>query len=61
MIDKKFYDTWYSMHSRCYRSSYTAYNRYGGRGIIVCPEWHSYHNFKDDMYSTWFKGATLNK
>ena len=31
------------MHLRCYQKSHPAYDRYGGRGIKVCPEW--YRNF----------------
>lgn len=27
------------MMSRCYRKNHMHYNRYGGSGIITCPEW----------------------
>ena len=36
------------MKDRCYRKTHIHYNRYGGRGITVCPEWeHSYETFRD--------------
>ena len=28
------------MFQRCYNSNSKAYKHYGGRGIIICPEWH---------------------
>ena len=43
------WDTWRSMHKRCYDPNTNGYNRYGGRGISVCPSWHNYHNFIKDM------------
>lgn len=27
------------MHERCYDPTYHAFERYGGRGIVICPEW----------------------
>ena len=33
------------MMCRCYLPSQTSYNRYGGRGIAVCDEWHDFMNF----------------
>ena len=61
MSASKFYDSWYAMHRRCYSPAYACYHRYGGRGITVCQEWHSFECFKADMYSTWFEGATLDR
>lgn len=43
------YDTWKNMHARCYRTSYTYYKNYGGRGIAVCDRWHKFENFYADM------------
>jgi len=34
------YNTWVGMMQRCYNKNHTAYKHYGGRGIIVCDEWH---------------------
>lgn len=64
---KRFYDRpWYNsyrcMMSRCYRKKDASYERYGGRGIVVCDEWHNIENFekwvKENPY---FKGATLDR
>lgn len=35
----RLYNIWYNMTSRCYKESHPKYNRYGGRGIIICDEW----------------------
>lgn len=35
-----FYPTWWGMMRRCYHKSNHNYERYGGRGITVCDEWH---------------------
>lgn len=33
------YNTWSHMKQRCYNVSCDAYYYYGGRGIVMCPEW----------------------
>lgn len=43
------YRTWIQMKQRCYTKSQTSYPLYGGRGIRVCPRWHDYKNFLQDM------------
>ena len=39
------YGTWKRMIARCEDSSANHYDRYGGRGIKVCDEWHDFWNF----------------
>jgi hypothetical protein len=39
------YRTWQQMMSRCYNPAHLAFANYGGRGIIVCPEWHDVRNY----------------
>jgi hypothetical protein len=39
------YYLWTGMMTRCYTETSEAYHHYGGRGIIVCPEWHDVANF----------------
>ena len=39
------YGTWCMMIKRCENQSSSHYDRYGGRGIKVCPEWHNFWNF----------------
>lgn len=43
------YGAWTSMMARCYEPSHVAYPAYGGRGIIVTPEWHDVTRFYEDM------------
>lgn len=43
------YRSWYHMLDRCNNPSDFDYPNYGGRGIKVCPEWHSFENFYADM------------
>jgi len=35
----KTYNTWVAMRHRCMNPKNSAYSRYGGKGITVCPEW----------------------
>jgi len=43
------YRKWLSMRSRCTNPDNTHYKHYGGRGIVVCPEWDSFPQFAADM------------
>lgn len=38
---------WNGMLQRCENPNRAIYPRYGGRGIIVCEEWHTYTLFRD--------------
>uniref|UniRef100_A0A6M3ISH4 Uncharacterized protein n=1 Tax=viral metagenome TaxID=1070528 RepID=A0A6M3ISH4_9ZZZZ len=37
---------WKQMRQRCLNPNDSAYNRYGGRGIKICPEWDEYLVFR---------------
>lgn len=39
LSDKRIYRIWKAMKSRCYNKNQSCYNRYGGVGITICPEW----------------------
>lgn len=39
------YKIWSQMMRRCYNLKAKHYDRYGGRGISVCEDWHSFNNF----------------
>lgn len=39
------YKRWQSMMDRCYNPNSSAWERYGGRGIKVCQEWHNPKNY----------------
>lgn len=41
----KIYKMWFSMKCRCYNSKNDSYKTYGGKGIIVCNEWHDFKIF----------------
>lgn len=43
------YVKWRSMMNRCYNKNQQNYERYGGAGIRVCPEWHDVEQFRRDM------------
>lgn len=49
MSDSKTYNSWLGMKQRCNYKGHAEYNRYGGRGIIVCDRWDSFENFLADM------------
>lgn len=61
MIDSREYNTWSSMKQRCYYTRHQYYDRYGGRGIVVCDRWlESFENFYEDMGKC-PKGMTLDR
>lgn len=44
------HNTWCWIKTRCYNVNSASYPYYGGRGIIICPEWlESFDNFYKDM------------
>lgn len=56
------YLSWVAMRHRCSYSKDKRYNRYGGRGIQVCPEWEDYLVFKAwAVLSGWEDGLTIDR
>lgn len=49
MTKTKVWSVWRSMMRRCYEKTATGYHRYGGRGLRVCDDWHTFENFFADM------------
>ena len=43
------YYAWQNMRRRCYDVKTINFNKYGGRGISVCDDWHDFINFYNDM------------
>ena len=41
----RIYNIWYKMIARCEKPETAFYERYGGRGIQVCKEWHDISSF----------------
>jgi hypothetical protein len=60
MSNTEEYRSWNSMMQRCYSPKHEAYERYGGKGIVVCDKWHNFENFLADMGER-PKGKTLDR
>lgn len=59
---KPWYNSYRCMHSRCYRKKDPSYKYYGGRGIVVCDEWHNIENFEKWVVTHPYKsGMTLDR
>lgn len=43
------YESWHQMIQRCTNFKNKKYQRYGGRGIVVCERWGKFLNFLIDM------------
>ena len=41
----RLYDIWKNMRARCNRKTCPAFERYGGRGISISPEWDNFEVF----------------
>lgn len=52
---------WYNMMGRCYDVENTNYKFYGGRGITVCKEWHSFEIFLEWFLATHISGFAMDK
>lgn len=46
---RRTYQSWYDMKRRCLDPTHKDYKHYGGRGILVHPDWSSFGNFINDM------------
>ena len=50
------------MKARCYRKAHRSYKNYGGRGIVVCDEWHEFINFSSWAKNNGYKrGLTIER
>ena len=60
MTKTKFYSVWKGMKARCHNSKNKAFYMYGGRGISLCKRWHTFANFRDDMYTLYLEHKKNN-
>ena len=51
----RLHNIWTLMLQRCENPNATSYDRYGGRGISVCAEWHDYSTFKEWAINNGYK------
>lgn len=49
------------MKNRCLNPKCHAYDRYGGRGVVICERWHTFDYFLEDMGSAYQPGLTLER
>lgn len=55
------YESWSGMKQRTNPGSGAQVRNPAYVGIDRCPEWDSFEAFRDDMGSTWFEGATIDR
>jgi hypothetical protein len=55
------YKTWQYMINRCNNPKNKRYKDYGERGITVCERWMKFENFRDDMFSKWQEGLSIDR
>jgi hypothetical protein len=51
----------HNMLQRCRNPKHDKFDRYEGRGITVCERWIDLKLFLEDMASTWFDGAEIDR
>lgn len=55
------YICWAAMRSRCNNPNNPAFDRYGGAGITICPEWDDFQVFLRDMGRRPSKDHTIER
>ena len=59
---KPWYSSYKAMMERCYLPSSGNYQRYGGKGVTVCEEWHDINKFAEWAESSGYKpGLTIDR
>jgi DNA-directed RNA polymerase subunit RPC12/RpoP len=59
---KRWYSSYKAMMERCYLPSNENFKRYGGKGIIVCDEWHDINKFAEWVETSGYvPGLTIDR
>ena len=62
MTESPEYNSWCAMKKRCLNPKTTRYERWGGRGIKICPQWvNSFETFLADMGKRPSLGHSLDR
>lgn len=61
MSDTPPHNSWSDMLDRCENPNNERYKDYGGRGIVVCGEWHDFKSFWNDMKGSYSEGLTIDR
>lgn len=61
MYNTRIYRIWGAMKQRCLNPHAYAYERYGGAGISIEPEWMKFEPFYEDMKLKYKEGLTLDR
>jgi hypothetical protein len=55
------YYRWMNIKTRIYNKKCKHWNRYGGRGIDLCKEWHTFSVFQEWCLTTYALGKSLDR
>ena len=59
---KPWYSSYKAMMERCYLKSSANYQRYGGKGVTVCDEWHDINKFAEWVEASGYApGLTIDR
>lgn len=61
MVKTRFWNIWRGMKDRCMNKNSHAFKDYGERGIRVVLKWVDFLGFYEDMYSSYFENATIER
>lgn len=59
MSRTRLYRIWHKMNERCFNPKHVSYKWYGGKGIVLCPEWKYFINFKNDMCQSYLEHVLM--
>lgn len=60
---ERLYGIWANMKDRCFNEKHKSFERYGGRGIVVCEDWkNDYSGFRDWSLNNGYKqGLSIDR